>query len=78
MRDDERMFAIEVLKASGIAPDVREFPRDIGARLGIHPKRVVYLCEKWADNHWYDYGVSTDLGWLTPEGIAHFQEIVTR
>jgi hypothetical protein len=41
-----------------------EWPRDAGARLGIPPKRVLYLCHKWADKNVYDYGVSADLGWV--------------
>lgn len=41
-----------------------ERPRDAGARLGIHPQRVIYLCEKWARKRIYDYGVSADLGWV--------------
>jgi len=41
-----------------------ETPRDAGARLGIHPKRVARLCEKWSRRGDYDYGVSVDLGWV--------------
>ena len=40
-----------------------EFPRDAGRRLGIPPKRVIRLCEKWTDRGDYDYGTSVDLGW---------------
>jgi hypothetical protein len=40
-----------------------EQPRTAGPRLGIAPKRVRYLCEKWARRGIYDYGVSCDLGW---------------
>lgn len=43
-----------------------ERPRDAGARLGIHPKRVRGLCEKWANAGIYDYGVCADLGWAEP------------
>ena len=46
------------------------FPRDVGAELGIHPKRVAYLCGKWSDRGWYDWGTSVDLGWLTDVGLA--------
>lgn len=38
-------------------------PRDAGKKLGIHPKRVDSLCEKWARQGKYDYGVCCDLGW---------------
>ena len=35
----------------------------------IHYKRAWYLLEKWSQKGWYDYGVSLDLGWITPEGL---------
>lgn len=46
------------------------WPRDAGASLGIPPRRVAYLCEKWASKGIYNYGVSADLGWveLTADG----------
>lgn len=40
-----------------------ESPRDAGRRLGIHPRRVIYLCEKWARRGEYDYGTTADNGW---------------
>lgn len=40
-----------------------EWPRSAGQRLGIHPKRVQALCEKWAKRGIYNYGVTCDLGW---------------
>ena len=42
-----------------------ESPRDAGERLGVPPKRVLYLCHKWADQGDYDYGVAADLGWVS-------------
>lgn len=44
-----------------------EWPRIAGLRLGIHPKRIIYLCEKWARQGRYDFGVSPDLGWTEPQ-----------
>lgn len=44
--------------------------RDVGARLGIHPKRVNYLLLKWAGRDWLDYGTSPGMGWLTDAGKA--------
>lgn len=41
-----------------------EKPRDAGERLGIPPNRVRYLCLKWADQGWYEYGITYDLGWV--------------
>lgn len=42
-----------------------EKPRDAGVRLGIHTRRVEYLCNKWADKGLYEWGVVHDLGWPT-------------
>lgn len=42
-----------------------EKPRYAGEALGMPPKRVEYLCDKWGRKGWYDSGVSEDLGWLT-------------
>jgi hypothetical protein len=39
-------------------------------------KQAWATLEKWTDKGWYEYGVTLDLGWLTPEGIAHFKESV--
>jgi hypothetical protein len=57
---------VELLKAAAAG----ERPRDAGERLGIHPRRVGYVCGKWADRGWYEYGVAADLGWLTEAGRA--------
>ncbi len=45
-----------------------QLPRDAGRRLGIHRKRVTYICEKWALRRIYNYGVSADLGWVEVGG----------
>jgi hypothetical protein len=42
---------------------VGEQPRTAGARLGIHHKRIEYLCHKWAARGIYGFGVVHDLGW---------------
>jgi hypothetical protein len=34
----------------------------------MHYKRAWYLLEKWSNKGWYEYGVTLDLGWLTPLG----------
>lgn len=38
-------------------------PRNGARIMGMHPKRLLYLCEKWSRQGKYDYGVSADLGW---------------
>lgn len=39
-------------------------PRAAGRELDIAPKRVLYLCEKWARRRIYNYGVCADVGWV--------------
>lgn len=59
MKDDELELWVAV--------QAGETPRDAGHRLGIHYKRVQYLCQKWTDQRKYDYGVAVDLGWVLDE-----------
>lgn len=42
-----------------------EKPRYAGSALGIPPRRIRYLCEKWARRGLYDWRVVVDLGWPT-------------
>lgn len=42
---------------------------EVGQFLGIHPNRVLYLLEKWADKDWWAYGVSLRTGSLTYLGL---------
>lgn len=41
-----------------------ELARDAGERFGMTPERVEYLCLKWAEQGWYEYGITCDLGWV--------------
>ena len=44
------------------------WPRDAAKSIQMHPKRCLYLCDKWTERGWYEYGVSADLGWKTGDG----------
>lgn len=59
---EKRQDEIELWNAFGDGAP-HEWPRDAGNALGIHPKRVDYLCWKWSRQGCYDYGVCRDLGW---------------
>ncbi|HEY4261838.1 MAG TPA: hypothetical protein VGM98_16830 [Schlesneria sp.] len=62
MKSDEKQLRYMVIEREhATTPTVRE----LGNRLGIHPKRVVAMCEKWIRQGWYDCGVSADLGWVS-------------
>jgi len=59
--------------------ETRVIPRDVIAQMLAEgriqsEKQGVATLRKWTARDWYDYGVSEDTGWLTPEGIAHFIE----
>lgn len=75
MKDDEKQFLIEIhQQCRCYYPQHTQegnTPRDIINSPGffMHYKRAWYLLEKWCDKGWYEYGVTLDLGWLTPEGI---------
>jgi hypothetical protein len=58
MREDESLLWLSF----GLNAE-HDTPRSAGRALGIAPRRVEYLCEKWARKGWYDYGVAHDLGW---------------
>lgn len=53
-----------------------ETPRAAGARLGVHPKRVRRLCEKWARKGIYGYATSVDTGWVNEWRVPEKWEIV--
>jgi hypothetical protein len=60
MKPDERDLLLAVFRG--------DFARYAGVALGIPAKRVEYLCQKWTDRGWYDYGIAVDTGWLTTAG----------
>lgn len=41
------------------------WPDEIAEGIGMPPRRLYYLLEKWADNDWWEYGVSMRCGWFT-------------
>lgn len=65
MKPDERSYLLLLHDAAGY--DMGPTPRDLRPA-DMAPKRAWYLLSKWARLGWYDYGVSIDLGWLTPAG----------
>ena len=81
MKSDERVFLIEFYEARNFQPydsegaiTARELINTPG--FPLHYKRAWYLLEKWSDKGWYDYGVTLDLGWLTPEGKEYVEQMI--
>lgn len=72
MKDDERRFFLAVANEtrSASTPFAGDgvYVRDIIGRIGINHKRCWYLLDKWSKKGLYEWGVTIDLGWLTPEG----------
>ena len=59
---EKRQDEIQLWDAFGDGA-AHQWPRDAGIALGIHRKRVDYLCLKWLKQRRYNYGVTVDLGW---------------
>ena len=70
MKEEEQLLLIAISRKSMTPRDI--IPIFKGK---ISHKRVNYLLEKWAKKGWYDYGVTLDLGWLTPEGITRANKL---
>ena len=72
-KPDEIYFWNRVKKEVGLYGDAGKSPRDIinEETFPLHYKRAWYLFDKWSDKGWYDYGVTLDLGWITPQGMLN-------
>jgi len=68
MKDDERKLLEELQRRA--KANERAYVREIVSEMKIPEKRAAYICGKWTDKGWYDYGVSVLAGWLTDDGMA--------
>lgn len=59
--DEIEYYAAIRAKGRGVFADV------VAENIGMEWGRAEYLLEKWADNGWWDYGVTLRSGWLTDE-----------
>ncbi len=81
MKDDEKKLFIGICEHCpnhGVTNggwDERTLVRDYLDTIEIPIKRCWYLLEKWVDKGWYDFGVTLDLGWITPEGQEECRRI---
>ncbi len=74
MKPDEVQLLLELARVQVTQEYFRgrpggEFATTIGQRLGINPKRTLYILYKWTDKDWWNYGVSARTGWLTDKGL---------
>lgn len=69
LRGDERRFFLLIVGAdAGDGKVPTTSVRDLIPTSGIHHKRCWGWLLKWARRDWYQWGVTMDLGWLTPQG----------
>jgi len=75
-KQDEIYFWNRIITEVGLYGEKGKTPREIINEPGfpINYKRAWYLLEKWTTYNIYEYGVSLDLGWVTPEGIKNTQQ----
>ncbi len=66
MRKPDEIALYAALRNRGNGDD-RPLADEVGARLGIHHRRVLALLEKWTSNGWWNYGVSARTGWFESE-----------
>lgn len=69
-RDDEMRFRQAI--AERVRNGEHAWAREIAAELGLNTKRAYYLCLKWSDKGWWEYGVNALAGWLTESGMVAF------
>lgn len=67
MKSDERELLKQLQKRTAEDPNP-PYVRQLIIDIGMNRKRAAYICEKWTDKGWYDYGVNVLAGWLTDKG----------
>lgn len=79
MKEDERRFLLDIYNRcrNGYAKKDGISPREIINEEGfyMHYKRAWRILEKWSGKDWYEWGVTMDLGWLTPNGMEKAKEL---
>lgn len=63
MKEDEMQLLSEI--QARLQCGEKPYIREVVASIGLNEKRAAYICQKWAEKGWYDYGVSVLAGWLT-------------
>ena len=63
-KPDERLLLLTL--QSRDRPHVREVVEE----LGIDENRAAYICQKWTERGWYNYGANVLAGWLEGDGLT--------
>ena len=61
MKEDEKILLVNCWKRDA-------FPEDIAKEIGMHPRRLAYILDKWTRKDWYNWGVRLEIGWLEQAG----------
>lgn len=64
MKNDEKEL-LQLLQKRTLEDPNKPYVRQLVLDIGMHEKRAAYICQKWSDKGWYDYGVNVLAGWLT-------------
>lgn len=82
MKPDEIKFLTQFYNEMMLSRknNTRVTPREIINRKDfyMHHKRAWYLLSKWGSKGWYEYGITEDSGWLTPEGIKYVESMTSQ
>ena len=69
-KKDERILLCALQARSSVQMATSPTVREIVDTLGMHHKRAEYICKKWSERGWYDWGVSVLTGWLEGDGLT--------
>ncbi len=69
MKEDEKKL-LYFLQERTIEDEHRPHVRQLVMDLDMNQKRAAYICEKWTNKGWYDWGVNVLAGRLTKEGMS--------
>ncbi len=68
MKEDEKKL-LKFLQKRTMEDKQRLYVRQLIIDLDMNEKRAAYICEKWTNKGWYDWGVTVLAGWLTKKGM---------
>lgn len=68
MKEDEKKL-LKFLQKRTMEDKQRLYVRQLIIDLDMNEKRATYICEKWTNKGWYDWGVNVLAGWLTKKGM---------
>ena len=68
LQERTRVWAAAGRPWTGLTSSTMPYVREIVRELGINENRAAYICEKWTERGYYEYGVNVLAGWLSDTG----------